>query len=260
MKNTAFDLPTDGRLPNWPTSVSRQRQGRYHDAADVPAALFADRVDPSVLANDTILATGFMKREGRQGIHAGQTVRQREMISFDEPLILVGNVVSERQIAKGNLIIFGFDFTRPDGSVPLRSEIVSLQPDYGGMKAKGGGGETGVGSEAYDRVGGCQLSPEKVAGYSFEFPTYDVHFKLAAAELLGFRAPIAQGLMSLTWMLAAVAAEGAFHSIDFKTSFRQPIYWDDRVDVLADGRGKYACANGDGEVCSFGRLDEIGRL
>ena len=66
--------------------------------------------------------------------------------------------------------------------------------------------------------------------------------------------------MSLTWMMAAIANESAFAAIQFDCSFRQPIYWDDAIDVLTDAKGQYAIANQQGEVCSFGNLLDVDRL
>ncbi len=254
-----FAFEQGAALPNWPTKVTQARQRRYHAAAEIPADLFAGRVDPSVLANDTIHALSFTRNDDRQGLHAGQNLRLFEPIDFDEPLTLVGHVATVRQISKGKLTVTAFDYTRPDGSVPLRMEQISLQPDYDGMASKGGGGSTGLTAEGYDTVMQCDLTPEKVADYSFEFPTYYVHFRPEAAQVLGLRAPIAQGAMSLTWMLAALAQDGPFDSLAFESSFRQPIYWNDHVDVLRRGEVDFAVANGKGEICSLGRLTEIAR-
>jgi len=43
-------------LRPWQTAVTAERQRRYHDAAEIPAGLFGDITDLSILANDTILA------------------------------------------------------------------------------------------------------------------------------------------------------------------------------------------------------------
>ena len=260
MNAPAFSFAEGAALPDWPTAVSRERQRRYHAAAEIDSGDFADFVDPSILANDTILAAGFTKKKNVENLHAGQRVWQREPVRFDEPLLVKGRVDSARQTAKGTIVVTGYDFVRDDGSVPFRSENISFRPDPKAMRNKGGGGETGVGSDGYRKLFHCDLSPEKVGAYSFEFPTYAIHFVPAEAHALGLRAPIAQGLMSLTWMMGAIAVDGAFTAIRFDCSFRQPIFWDDAIDVLTDDDGKFAIANQRGEVCSFGTLLDMARI
>ena len=70
---------TEMRLEPWRTAVSRQRQQRYHEAAEVRPGLFADSVDPSILANDTILATRYLKTHAVDELHAGQRMIQNEL-------------------------------------------------------------------------------------------------------------------------------------------------------------------------------------
>jgi hypothetical protein len=89
--------------------------------------------------------------------------------------------------------------------------------------------------------------------YSFEFPDYLVHFDPAEAAAVGLRAPVAQGLMSLTWMTEALARDGAPRQLDIEASFRSPIYWDDRVDVLRDDKADLLVVRDEG-LCSRGHV------
>ncbi len=259
MSERAQKRAEDAEIPPWPTIVTRERQQRYHDAADIPAGLFGDFVDPSILTNDTILAKGYMKKQGQEGLHAGQRIIQREPIHFDEPLTLIGRNLSNQQISKGHLVTTRYDFTRPNGDIPMSSDNLSFVPDPVAMKAKGGGA-TGKRVDDFTPVLRCDLTPEKVGGYSFEFPTYLIHFEPEATAKLGLRAPIAQGLMSLTWMTAAIAMAGPFRALDLEAKFRQPIFWDDRIELRQDSHGHFAVTNQDGEVCSMGTLHEVERV
>lgn len=245
-------------IPDWHTSVSRDRQAAYHDAAEMPLALFADRVEPSILANDTILAMGYMKQKGADALHAGQRVIQGEPVRFDEPLCLKGTVISTRPLSKGTLTVTRFEFHRPNGTIPFVSENTSLKVDAEKMRSLGGG-RTGLGITGQRVLAEKHPTPARVMAYSVEFPAYVVHFEPEAARSIGLRAPIAQGLMSLSWMMEAVAGEGLFESLDFQVSFRQPIHWDDRVRIVGDDAGGYFCANGSDEICSIGQLSQISR-
>ena len=76
------------------------------------------------------------------------------------------------------------------------------------------------------------LTPQRVADYSHEFPDYKVHFDPAVAATVGLRAPVAQGLMSFTWMMRAIAEEGLPERFSLAATFRRPVFWDETVEVL----------------------------
>ena len=95
--------------------------------------------------------------------------------------------MSLKSISKGQLIVTRFDFIRPDGSVPVISEITSLKVDATAMQAAGGG-RTGLQVDGQRHLAHKILTPQRVAAYSAEFPTYVVHFEPEAAWRSGFRA------------------------------------------------------------------------
>ena len=81
----------------------------------------------------------------------------------------------------------------------------------------------------------------------------------AVATAIGLRAPIAQGLMSLSWMMEALARNGAPAELDILTEFRHPIFWEDRITVLARGEAAYQVRNAEARVCSIGRVRHLAR-
>ena len=220
-------------LQDWPTVVTAERQANYHAAAEMPKGLFGDVVDLSILANDTILATSYLKTEAVDGLHAGQRMIQKEPVYLDEPLTLKGRLAVVRQTGKGKILTYGFDFQRPDGSVPITGELISFQVDPAVMQQKGAGKAVETDRSGFEKICHKDLNPDLVGGYSFEFPGYLVHFDPKEAASVGLRAPVAQGLMSLTWMMEAVALDGVPTAINIATDFRSPIFWDDSVDVFA---------------------------
>ena len=246
-------------LQDWPTVVTAQRQASYHAAAEMPGGLFGDMVDLSILANDTILATSYLKTEAVDGLHAGQRMIQKEPVYLDEPLTLKGRIAAIRQTGKGKILTYGFDFQRPDGSVPITGELISFQVDPAVMQKKGAGKPMVTNRDDFEKVCHKDLSPELVGGYSFEFPGYLVHFDPKEAASVGLRAPVAQGLMSLTWMREAVAKGGVAKAINSAADFRSPIFWDDSVDVFAKGDTDVLVTKADGSVCSLGRISDLVR-
>ena len=242
----------------WRTAVSRERQRRYHDAAEMQSGLFADCVDLSVLANDTILATRYLKTEAVDGLHAGQRMVQTAPVRFDEPLTLHGQVAEQWPVRKGSFVVYAFDFVTDDGRVPVRGELRSFQVDKAAMSAEGGGAARAFAPEPWTVLFGKHPTARRVMDYSFEFPDYLVHFDPAEAAAVGLKAPVAQGLMSLTWMMEAVARDGQPRELDIEAEFRSPIFWDDQVEVQANGDSELLVAK-DGGVCSRGTILHLAR-
>ena len=246
-------------LRDWPTVVTAERQAHYHRAAELPQDLFGDVVDLSILANDTILATSYLKTEAVDGLHAGQRMHQHEPVRLDEPLTLKGRIGSIRETAKGNIVTYAFDFQRSDGSVPITGELISFQVDPAAMRKAGAGKPVAGDTTGFQKVGHKALRPELVGDYSFEFPTYLVHFDPEEAASVGLRAPVAQGLMSLTWMMGAVALDGVPKAINIAADFRSPIFWDDEIDIFSRDGTELMVAKADGSICSLGRVADLAR-
>jgi acyl-CoA thioesterase FadM len=257
-------LPAVGdRLPPYPTAVSAERQRRYHAGAGVTVD-FGGRADVSILANDTIHATRHLNQAGGNGLqlvglHLGQTLHQAQPIRLDEPLTAEGRVTAMAPAARGTRVTFAFEFRRPDGSVPLTSEINSLRVDSPTMRQLGAAAAEAFDAEGYAKALTVALTPQRVADYSFEFPDYRVHFDQAVADDIGLRVPIAQGLTSLTWMLAVLAQRGVPSELDIAAQFRRPIYWDETVDLLARGERELWVVGADGAPRSLGRVSHVAR-
>lgn len=243
------------RLRDFETVVTAERQRRYHAAAEVPDDAFGDTVDLSILANDTIHATRYLKDVPVDGLHAGQRMIQSRPVRFGEHLTLRGTVAQIRPTARGSFVTIAFDFVTDGGEVPVTAENVSFQVDAAAMRSDPRPEPTAAPDLAgFELVARKHPSERRVTGYSFEFPDYAVHFEPAAAASLGLPKPVAQGLMSFTWMMAAARQLGAGDSLDLTASFRQPIYWDDRVAIYQrDGRDLLVVKDGGG-VCSTGTL------
>jgi acyl dehydratase len=244
-------LLTGARLRDWPTVVTAERQARYHDAAQVPAGLFGGAADISILANDCILATSYLKTEDVDGLHAGQRMTQHEPVHLDEPLTLVGRVAEQRPTKRGTFTTFAFDFTRPDGSVPLQGELISFRIDAEAMRAGRGAAAPAAALDGFEKVADKQMTPDRTGAYSFEFPGYLVHFDPDAAKSAGLPKPVAQGLLSYTWMMEVVAGDGLPDRLHLDATFRHPVYWDEAVSVWRDGN-RIAVVGGDGLLRSTG--------
>jgi acyl dehydratase len=253
-------LAVGDALPPIEAVVDADRQRRYHAAAEVRAGLFGDFADVSILANDTIHATRPLNEVGPAvGLHLGQRLRQSAPIRLGERLAVEGEVAEVTTAARGTRIAFAFRFRRPDGSVPLTSDLLSLRVDAAAMRDQGLPPPLEIDRAGYEKVAEKALSPASVAAYSREFPDYLVHFDPEAAAGIGLRAPVAQGLMSLTWMLEALARDGVPKAMQIEAQFRRPVFWDETVAVWARAGRELLCIAGADRVCSVGQVAHVSR-
>ena len=246
------DLEEGLLLQPWQTIVTSERQGRYHEAAEVPEGLFRDVVDLSVLANDTILAMRYLKRTPMDGLHAGQRMQQLSPVRFGEPLTVRGRVRELRRTPKGQFAHTAFAFEDAGGATKVLGELTYFRVDANAKVAPAAVDHAFV-REGWTSVARMTLTPQRVADYSQEFPSYRVHFDPEVAARVGLRAPVAQGLMSFTWMMRALAEGGLPERFALSSTFRRPIFWDETVEVLRSGR-ELAIVGDDARLRSSGAI------
>ena len=221
-------------LQPWHAVVDADRQRRYHDAAEVPRGLFGDTVDLSILANDTILAMRYLKKTQMDGLHAGQRMQQVAPVRIGEPLTVRGRVRQLRDTPKGRFQHTEFAFEDEKGAVKVTGELTYFRVNPT-AKVAPAAVDSAFAREGWNRVARMTLTPERVAEYSREFPTYKVHFDPEIAASVGLRVPVAQGLMSFTWMMRAIAEGGLPERYSLAATFRRPVFWDETVEVLRRG-------------------------
>ena len=61
-----------------------------------------------------------------------------------------------------------------------------------------------------------------------------IHYEMAAAQRVGFRAPLIGGGMGVHYLLASIMSGYAPEQIDLDIYFRRPIFWDDAFAVLRE--------------------------
>ena len=248
------DEPEEGLLlRSWQTVVTEERQRRYHDAAEIPPAIFGDTADLSILANDTIRAMRYLKRTPMDGLHAGQRMEQLAPVRLGEPLTLHGRVTRLRESAKGRFASTAFIVEDAGGTPKARGELHYFRVNAGARVEPAGTGAR-FDRDGWTRVSRKTLTPQRVADYSSEFPDYRVHFDPEVAATVGLRAPVAQGLMSFSWMIQAIAEGGLPERFALSATFRRPIFWDEEVEVLRRG-AELVVVGADGCLRSTGAFE-----
>ena len=245
-----IELEEGQLLRTWRTVVTEERQRSYHEAAEVPAGLFGERVDLSILANDTIHAMRYLKTSPMDGLHAGQRMEQLAPIRLGEPLTLRGRVACVRRTAKGRFASTAFVVEDAAGVAKARGELRYFRVDAG-ARVEPAGTDGPFDRAGWATVARKALTPQRVRDYSHEFPDYLVHFDPEVAAAVGLRAPVAQGLMSFTWMMQAIAERGHADRFALSATFRRPVFWDETVEVLRRG-DELAVVGEDGRLRSSG--------
>jgi len=185
MSVASVELHVGLELPPRDAIVDAERQRRYHASAEVPEGLFGQTVDLSILANDCILA-GYPLRDGRvTNLHMSQRMIQSAPVRLEEPLRLTGRVAELADTGKGQRVRIDLEFTRADGSVPVRAEMTSLQVDRAAMRQKGAGSAKAFETEGFETVALKHATAARVTGYSAEFPLDQVRQELADAPCIG---------------------------------------------------------------------------
>ena len=243
------------QFPVWTTSVSRERQRRYHWSCDVDGAAFGDIVDISILSIDC----------GRALVKAGLPldglVLTYHKIDLVKP-VLIGDVLEVhgrvQDISRdrnGFNVTTVFDFLR-DGTRVVGMETIALRGEARLMRKNRAGLEDASGRagrpDGYQLVGRKLMTPEKTRGYAVE-ATNKIHFDAGFAARYGFHAPVAHRLMEVTSMLGVLAKKGLPATYEIDCRFLLPLYWDDGIDIVAkdnDDALEFKCVNARGRVIS----------
>lgn len=216
-------------LPAWETSVTASRQKRYLQAAEVDPNRYGELADVSILGTDCFLSLRKARIRIDRQVHLEQTLHQHGPVKLDETLNIKGKVESVDETPVGAKTTAVFEFLRSDGTVAVSAETVTLESDPG----KGSGGGGGDMRSGFNLLRQKLLMPTKVQAYTEELGNR-IHFDPAYAVRYGLRAPLASGLMAVTWAIEALSEGGLPDRFELSARFPSPFYWDDGVDVMAD--------------------------
>jgi len=223
-------------FPDWDCTLTAEEQARKLACCDIDPAIYGDRADITHYALAGIMTA---KRAGvsiNGSVHMMQRFMLAEPIMLGETLTVRGRVTNIEPNPRGRVVLSEFEFVRPDGSVPLRTERGSLVLDADAARAHTPKQQKRPASNdplaETESVGRKQLMPEKVAAYSDEADNR-IHSDPATAREFGFRAPIAAGLMAVRFMMDALCRPAPPARLDATIRFRRPMFWDEALDIRA---------------------------
>lgn len=225
--------------------ISPARQAEKLDCCGIDPEIYGDFVDLTQFSNEAILAATKSGLSINGNVHASERLICNKRIALNQPLVMTGTITEIENVPRGMLIRSEFAFTLPDGSVPLRTERSSVRLNREPVAA-GSGKRASPGLpdlSLYETVGICQFVPENVARYSSEGGNA-IHYDPATAVKFGYRAPIAGGLMGVRSLMASLCFDdGPPNNLDMSIRFKRPMFWDDRLEIMARRREDGALSN-----------------
>lgn len=243
------------KFPERPVTRTREYQETRLRACVVDPALYGDQAAAGLFGQDCFKA---MREAGHQVdglVQTEQRFRQIEPIAIGEPVTQRGWIEAFDEVERGHRLHRTFEFVRRDGSVALVADVIGLVPDkekWVAAAAKGGRKAPTDPREGYEHVAEKRMTPEDVTLFSSDVGNL-IHFEPDFAADLGYRAPLAQGLQTMVWMMGRLTEDGPPASFALSAGFKRPVFWDDAAS-LWQHRGP------DGFIDRMRALNEAGKL
>lgn len=194
-------------------------------------------------------------------VFLAQSYRQTAPVALDETVRISGHVRHRETMSRGVLVDEIYRFTNASGNVLIETELTGLLADAHGAAEPAGRPDAPtlprrpeLGRDGWELLTEKQVTPDDVRVFSQDVGN-EIHFDADFAARYGFRAPLAQGIMSAVWLLSALADEtgappAAFHA---ELRYLRPVFWDAGASlwVRRDRSGAVMAAesrNEDGKV------------
>lgn len=220
------------RFPDRRVAIDAGYQRQRLTASGVDPHVWGDVAEPVLWALEGFRSMTAAGQDIDGYVHVGQRLRMAAPVPLGEPVSFRGSTVALEPAPRGRRLVQRFEAVRRDGTVAVAAEHVGLLPDPARMGGSGGGSRgaspaTGPGD--LELLAEKQLTPEQVKVFSGDVGNM-IHFEPAFAARYGYRAPLAQGLMTMLWMVAQLAPERG--PLEVAAGFRRPVFWDDRMALL----------------------------
>lgn len=211
-------------------------QARWLQAAGVDPAVWDGIAEPTLWGNDGFRGMKLVRQQPNGYVHVEQRMQLSEHAALGEEIRFRGVTESVEPVRKGRLVTQRFEVVRASGAVAVAMTHVGLLPDPAAMAERGGSGDAKGEPEPLEPLAEQAMTPERVTTFSREVGNL-IHFDPAFARGLGFRAPLAQGLQTMTWMVGVLGPEAP---LSVTCRFRRPVFWDEPMTLLGrrDGDGR----------------------
>tara|TARA_E500000305_G_scaffold73043_1_gene58897 strand:- start:850 stop:1674 length:825 start_codon:yes stop_codon:yes gene_type:complete len=221
------------RFPERPVIRTRDYQDSRLLACGVDPALYGDQAAAGLFGQDCFKA---MRAAGHQVdglVQTEQRFRQVEPIAVGETVTQRGWIEAYEEVPRGHRLHRTFEFVLKDGTVALTADVIGLVPDKEKWAAAAKKAPQSAPSDPRDGhalVSEKSMTPEDVTLFSSDVGNL-IHFEPDFAANLGYRAPLAQGLQTMVWMMGKLTEDGPPASFELAASFRRPVFWDEEASL-----------------------------
>lgn len=220
------------RFPERPVTRTRDYQASRLKACGVNPALYGDQAAAGLFGQDCFKA---MREAGHQVdglVQTEQRFRQLEPIAIGETVTQRGWIEAYEEVSRGHRLHRTFEFVLKDGTVALTADVIGLVPDKEkwAAAAKTPSASPSDPRDGFDPVSEKSMTPEDVTLFSSDVGNL-IHFEPAFAARLGYRAPLAQGLQTMVWMMGLLTEDGPPKSFEVSAKFRRPVFWDEETSL-----------------------------
>ena len=203
-------------------------------ACGVDPARWAGVAEPTLFGNDNFR---LLSAEGAPidgFVHVAQRLSQTRPIALGEILTLSGRCTRAEARPNGAFFIQEFALADSADQVILTAEHHRLKPapKLAAPKPAALSLRATPGTTEFAEVAGRTMTPDAVTLFSSDVGNL-LHFDSDFAQAMGFRAPIAQGLMAMAWMMGELARKRPPRTFDVICRFRRPVFWDDTIRLQA---------------------------
>ena len=207
---------------------------------------------PGILGMDCFIHLGDAGQDISGSVHVDMRLVQDARVPLSEPLTIQGTTERTEEFAKGRMLFQVFRFGSGNGRTPIRCKIGVLVPNPEKMT---GGRKPGAPPvdprDGFLKKAERTLVPDDVTTYGGA--GNPIHHDPAFAQSLGYRAPIAHGVMTAAWLLGALDNPYAPSTLDVRFTFNRPVFWDDLMELWVEegakpGAVRYRALNADGRM------------
>lgn len=259
--------PSGFEYPPRSVAHSAAYQTERLTAADVDPALYGDQYEAGLFGLDcfdSMVASG-LDIDGY--VFFSQVYRQLRPSKVGEPLTVTGSVRDLHKVRKGHSVTELYRLTDGEGRVCIETELTGLLAHPPGQTPQDTGDappmprREELPTDGWTLLREKQVTPDKVRIFSQDVGN-EIHFDEEFARRHGFRAPLAQGIMSAVWLLSVLADERPPTAFDVEVRYLRPVFWDSRASLWvrrsADGALEMAQSrNEEGKVTADMRVKSL---